>query len=160
MNVVHKIRIFLSYKRDMQFLLLEAFYFLAYGRMFKSLPFSKMSKKLGNQMDETSFERHMDQAILKNVSNAIHIMSRFTFWESQCLVKAIAGMKMLERRNIESTLYLGTAKDDKGQFIAHAWLRSGPFYLTGAEEMERFIVVGKFAKKTKSRMREYDESHI
>ena len=160
MNIVHKIRIFLSYKMNMQFLLVEAFIFLGYGRIFKSLPFSKVSKKLGNQMDETSFEWHTDRVILKNVSNAIHIMSRYTFWESQCLVKAIAGMKMLERRNIESTLYLGTAKDDKGQMIAHAWLRSGPFYLTGAEEMERFIVVGKFAKKTKSRMREYDESHI
>ena len=95
MNIVHKIRIFLSYNRNIQFLLLEAFFFLAYGRMFKSLPFSKMSKKLGNQMDETSFEWQTDQVILKNVSNAIHIMSRYTFWESQCLVKAVAGMKML-----------------------------------------------------------------
>lgn len=160
MNIVYKIRTFLSYDRNTQFLLLEAFVFLAYGRLFKSFPFSKMSKKLGNKMDETSFECQLDQGILKNVSNAIHIMSRYTFWESQCLVKAVAGMKMLERRNIESTLYLGTAKDEKGQFIAHAWLRSGSFYLTGAEEMGRFIVVGKFAKKTMSRMREYDESHI
>lgn len=131
-------------------LFLEAFFYLAYGRMFKALPFSKMSKKLGNQMDETSFEWQTDQVMLKDVSDAIHIMSRYTFWESQCLVKAVAGMKMLERRNIESTLYLGTAKDDQGQFIAHAWLRSGPFYLTGAEEMERFIVVGKFAKKQRA----------
>ena len=54
-------------------------------------------------------------------------MSKYTFWESQCLVKAIAGMKMLERRNIESTLYLGTAKDAKGQmYRSDAWLRSGP----------------------------------
>ena len=42
-------------------------------------------------------------------------MSRYTFWESQCLVKAIAAMKMLERRQIESTLYLGTAKDENGK---------------------------------------------
>ena len=73
MSVVHKIRIFLSYKKDMQFLLLEAYFFLAYGRMFKSLPFSKMSKKLGDQMDETSFDWETDQVILKNISNAIHI---------------------------------------------------------------------------------------
>ena len=58
-------------------------------------------------------------------------MSRYTFWESQCLVKAIAGMKMLEKRNIESTLYLGTAKDEKGELIAHAWLRSGLFLCIG-----------------------------
>ena len=48
-------------------------------------------------------------------------------------------MKMLERRKIESTLYLGTAKDENGKMIAHAWLRSGPFYITGAEGMERFM---------------------
>ena len=78
---------------------------------------------------------------LKQVSQAINIMSNYTFWESQCLVKAIAAMKMLERRQIESTLYLGTAKDENGKMIAHAWLRSGPFYITGAEGMEKFTVV-------------------
>ena len=46
-------------------------------------------------------------------------------------------MKMLEKRNIESTLYLGIAKDEKGELIAHAWLRSGPFYVSGAEVMEQ-----------------------
>ena len=74
-------------------------------------------------------------------------MSRHTLWESQCLVKAIAGMKMLEKRNIESTLYLGMAKDEKGKLIAHAWLRSGAIYVSGAEVMERFTVVAKFAKE-------------
>ena len=71
------------------------------------------------------------ESYLSNISQAIHIMSRYTFWESQCLVKAIAAMKMLERRQIESTLYLGTAKDENGKLIAHAWLRSGPFYING-----------------------------
>ena len=31
---------------------------------------------------------------------------------------------------------------NNGELIAHAWLRSGPFYITGAEVMERFTVVG------------------
>ena len=34
-----------------------------------------------------------------------------------------------------------------GQFIAHAWLRSGPFYISGKEGMERFAVVAKFANR-------------
>ena len=59
----------------------------------------------------------------------------------------MAAMKMLEKRGIESTLYLGMAKDETGALIAHAWLRSGPFYITGSEGMERFTVVGKFAKR-------------
>ena len=98
-------------------------------------------------MQETSMTQLENKEILKNVSEAIHVMSKYTFWESQCLVKAIAGMKMLQRRHIESTLYLGTAKDENGQFIAHAWLRSGPFYISGKEGMERFAVVAKFANR-------------
>jgi hypothetical protein len=59
----------------------------------------------------------------------------------------MAAMKMLEKRKIDSTLYLGTAKDENGGLIAHAWLRSGPFYITGAEVMDRFTVVSKFSKE-------------
>lgn len=148
MNIVKKIRTFLLLDTTTKFLLLEAITYLGWARILKSVPFSKVAPSLGNQMNETSFTPiQANIEILKNVSHAIHIMSRYTFWESQCLVKAMAGMKMLERRGVESTLYLGTAKDETGKLIAHAWLRSGPFYISGAEEMEKFTVVGKFAKR-------------
>lgn len=75
-------------------------------------------------------------------------MSRYTFWESQCLVKSIAGQKMLKWRQIDSTLYLGAAKDQDGNFIAHSWLRSGPFYVSGSKGMEQFTVVAKFAMES------------
>lgn len=83
---------------------------------------------------------------LRTVHQTIQVMSRYTFWESKCLIQAIAAMKMLEKRGIESTLYLGTSKGETGEMIAHAWLRSGPCYITGAEVMARFTVVGTFAK--------------
>jgi hypothetical protein len=110
-------------------------------------------------MDETTF-RCMDSnvKIVKSISQAIHIMSKYTFWESKCLVKAIAGMKMLERRKIESTIYLGTAKDETGKMIAHAWLRSGPIFVTGFEEMSKFTVVGKFAKEISAKVIEGDNN--
>ena len=99
-------------------------------------------------MDETDYEiKELHRKTLRMISKLLHIVSKYTFWESQCLVKAIAAMRMLEKRGIESTLYLGTAKDESGELIAHAWLRSGPYYVTGAERMEKFTVVGKFAKK-------------
>lgn len=127
------------------------FFHLGRARYLKSRSFSKVAPTLGEQMVESSFEVIAeDKEILANVSRAITIMSRYTIWESQCLVKAMAAMKMLERRNIDSTLYLGTAKDENGGLIAHAWLRSGPFYITGYEVMDRFTVVSKFSKKNKS----------
>ncbi|SCC47642.1 lasso peptide biosynthesis B2 protein [Bacillus wiedmannii] len=148
MNIVKRLRVFLSLNMGTKLLLLEAFIFLGWARVLKSITFSKVAPSLGEYMNETSvaqIEPHGDT--LKKVSEAISIMSRYTFWESQCLVKAIAGMKMLEKRHIESTLYLGTAKDCHGELIAHAWLRSGSFYITGSEGMEKFTVVGSFAKR-------------
>ncbi|WP_459500046.1 lasso peptide biosynthesis B2 protein [Bacillus sp. C1] len=148
MNIVKRLRIFLLLDTKTKLLLIEAFIFLGWARVLKSISFSKVAPSLGDYMNETSFTHiQLHRDTLKNVSHAICIMSRYTLWESQCLVKAIAGMKMLEKRQIESTLYLGTAKDDSGKLIAHAWLRSGPCYITGAEGMEKFTVVGTFAKR-------------
>ncbi|PHC11710.1 stage V sporulation protein S [Bacillus toyonensis] len=148
MNIVKRLRVFLLLNMEIKLLFLEAFIFLGWARVLKSITFSKVAPSLGDYMNETSvaqIQQHEDT--LKEVSEAISIMSRYTFWESQCLVKAIAGMKMLEKRDIESTLYLGTAKDNSGALIAHAWLRSGSFYVTGSEGMEKFTVVGSFAKR-------------
>ncbi|HDR7686142.1 lasso peptide biosynthesis B2 protein [Bacillus toyonensis] len=148
MNIVKRLRVFLLLNMETKLLFLETFIFLGWARVLKSITFSKVAPSLGDYMNETSvaqIQQHEDT--LKEVSEAISIMSRYTFWESQCLVKAIAGMKMLEKRDIESTLYLGTAKDNSGALIAHAWLRSGSFYVTGSEGMEKFTVVGSFAKR-------------
>lgn len=135
----------------MMLLFLEAFIYLGWARFLLYLPFNKIVPTLGSPMQETPETLLCENRdVLRSVSQAIGIVSTHTFWECKCLVKAIAGMKMLERRRLESTLYLGTAKDETGVMIAHAWLRSGPFYITGAEVKNRFIVVGKFGNKISS----------
>ena len=145
---MRRIWLFLTSDVQMKNLLIEAYILLAWARVLKAIPFRRVSPLLGSKMSETSFEMdHANIKLVKQISHAIHIMSKYTFWESKCLIKAIACMKMLERRQIDSTLYLGTAKDENGKMIAHAWVRSGPLYLTGAKEMKKFVVVSKFAKK-------------
>lgn len=144
---MRKVKLLLSLDIAEKWILLEAYTYLAWARILKARSFSKTAPSLGEEMQETSPEPNPeDIRTIKGISQAIRIMSKYTFWESECLVKAIAAMKMLEKRNIESTLYLGMAKDESGGLIAHAWLRSGPFYISGAEGMERFTVVNKFAK--------------
>ncbi|MBO2943783.1 lasso peptide biosynthesis B2 protein [Paenibacillus sp. F411] len=127
----------------------EAYLCLAWGRIFKLLPFAKVSASLGAPMKETSAAPCTEQELrlLKQVSKAVHRMSRYTWWESQCLVKAVAAMVMLERRGVESTLYLGSGRDAQGRMAAHAWLRSGSYLVTGAEGHEQYAVVGIFAKQ-------------
>ncbi|ASK63709.1 stage V sporulation protein S [Virgibacillus phasianinus] len=147
MNLMKKIKTFFSLKWKTKLLLLEAFICLGRARFLKGMPFSKIAPSLGESSKETTYTADIEhKVILKNIRSAIQIISPYTFWESQCLVKAIAGQKMLKRRHIDSTLYLGTAKDESGNLIAHAWLRSGSFYVSGSEGMGRFTVVAKFAK--------------
>lgn len=129
-------------------LLIETFVYLAWARFLLLFPFKRVAPSLGTHMEETTnIPIKINRKILIHIHDAIQIMSKHTWWDSKCLVRAIAGMKMLERRGIESTLYLGIAKDNSGKTIAHAWLRSGSYFVTGAEEMERFIEVARFAKK-------------
>ncbi|MEB3100766.1 lasso peptide biosynthesis B2 protein [Ferviditalea candida] len=147
MNIIRKAKLFLSLNISMKLLLLEAFIYLGWARILILRPFIEIAPSLGRHMAETSAApAGANKLELRRVHEAIEIMSKYAPWESKCLVRAIAAMKMLERRRIESTLYLGTAKDEGRKMIAHAWLRSGPYYITGAEGMETFTVVGKFAK--------------
>lgn len=142
-----KIRKFAAMPGYKKLLILEAVYYLGWARILKALPFAKVAPSLGTPMLETGMELDTSkEELIRDISRAVRLTARHTWWESKCLVMAIAGMKMLERRGIESTLYMGTAKDNSGKMIAHAWLRSGPFYLTGYEVMRAFTVVGKFGK--------------
>jgi len=143
---MRKLRKFMQQPAEKRKLLLEAFVFLAWARLLKLLPFSRLAPALGKPMTETPHVHDLSaERTVRQISEAVRIMSRHTFWESQCLVQALAAKKMLERRRLDSTLYLGTARDKQGKLIAHAWLRSGPIYLTGAGERRLFTTVATFA---------------
>lgn len=134
-------------------MLAEAYFYLAWGRVFKLFPFQKVASSLGEHMKETPIidytKEELEQA--HYISRAVHAMSRLTWWESQCLVKAVAAMKMLERRGIPSTLYLGSGRDHKGLMTAHAWLRCGTYIVTGREGHEQFAIVGIFGNRASAK---------
>ncbi|AIQ62616.1 hypothetical protein D3C81_210070 [compost metagenome] len=145
--MVRKIRRLAGLDRTTLRFYIEAFVLLGWARTLLYYKFSRVAPQLGRRGEETAMQadpQHL--AFLNHIANSINTISRYTPWQSKCLVRAIAGMKMLERRGIDSTLYLGTGKDENGMLIAHAWLRSGPYYISGAEVMDRFVTVDKFAK--------------
>jgi len=153
--MLKKIKGFLKYDNRMKLLLLETFFVLGWARILKSIPFAKVAPFLGERSAETpDYVNERNRSKLNEISKGIAIMSHHTLWESKCLVQALAAMNMLKRRKIESTLYMGMAKDEKGSLIAHAWLRSGSCYVTGSEGMERFTVVGTFANNASNKRME------
>lgn len=150
-KATRKVRRFIAYPADLKWMFVEAYFYLAWGRVLKLLPFAKVAPSLGEHMRETLYTSTLEQDLLhRKVSKAVHAMSRITWWESQCLVKAVAAMKMLKRRGVASTLYLGSGRDETGKMIAHAWLRSGSYYVTGNERLERYAVVAVFGNRTEA----------
>jgi hypothetical protein len=83
----------------------------------------------------------------RRISWAVRTMSRYTPWTSNCFPQAIAAKRMLQRRQIASTIYLGFSKQDAKDFEGHAWLRCGPLYLTGGQNRHQFVALSTFAEE-------------
>jgi hypothetical protein len=147
MITLRRIRHLLVYDKAALALIPEALWRLMLVRIQLLFPFAKVAPQLGVQSRETStVSQDTDIPRIQQVTKAIRVISRYTPWKSTCMVRAVAGLKMLEKRGIESTLYMGVARDKQGQMIAHAWLRSGAQYVSGDDVMQNFVVVKKFAK--------------
>ncbi len=130
-----------------QWLFLEAFCLTGVVRLaILALPFRWLTPLLGKHMRESPMkEDFIKIESARRVGQVVETVSRYTAWESKCLVQAIAGKIMLRWRGIDNTLYLGVGKDEGKIIVAHAWLRCGGTILTGGQGRERFTIVGKFA---------------
>lgn len=129
-------------------LLFEALFLTALARaVILLIPFKKYQKYLGVYSQETSYEMLIDKnSLIKRISWAVNIVSKYTPWESKCLVQAVTAQRMLKARKIGSTLYLGVNKDTNNMH-AHAWLRCGQVIVTGGYNKDAFKEVAKFASE-------------
>ena len=109
-------------------------------------PGNRLHRYLGEKDAETDketpdTERQRD---IYYVSDKVARMAKRVPWESKCLVQAMVAQRLLRGYSIESTLYLGVGRDkEDGNMVAHAWLRSGPYYVCGGNG-EDYAIVAKF----------------
>lgn len=140
-------KIFLNLSCREQRLLVAAFALTGVARAaILIVPFAWIAPFLGKRMVESpsDFTPIMLPQVIR-VKKAILLVSRYTPWESKCLVQALVGKIMLRRLNMTNTMYLGVGRDEDNKLIAHAWLRCGAVFVSGGAGKERFTVVGKFA---------------
>jgi len=76
------------------------------------------------------------QILLDDVVWAVGAAGRRIGGGQQCLVQCLAARRMLAEAGIASVLELGAARDDKGAFIAHAWLRVEDRIVVGAVDVD------------------------
>lgn len=141
MNIIK----FLKYNKNRK-ITIEAWAFCMWYRILVfHVPMKYLEKYLGNRNEETSMEAtKRDYYWAYRVSNEANRIADKTPWDSKCLVRALAARKILKRRGVHTTLYLGVGKEDEKKMIAHAWLRCGSFYVTGGTG-EEFAMVAKFS---------------
>lgn len=134
----------LSFKKKLLFI--EAYFLLGYWRlMILKKPFLSIADSLGVQNIETPLScEGVDFKTVQQVKSAIRAMSKYTFWESKCLVQAYTAKTMLRKRKQKTTVFLGVAKNENGEMIAHAWVRCGTVYVTGGIGREKFTVTSIF----------------
>lgn len=144
---MRRFRIFLELPFRVKLMLPEAWLFLGIARfLIYYMEFKTIAAILGEVNKETSRSNEgIDVGKAVEVSRAIAVMSRCTFWESRCLAQAYAAKFMLKRRNQATTVYLGVAKNEQNQLIAHAWLRCGTIYVTGGNGEPKYTITGTFA---------------
>lgn len=110
------------------------------------ISFRRIAPYLGAHMAETPSreESPENREVAKDVALAVARASRRVPWKARCLVQAMAGKQMLNRRGIDTTLYLGLAKNANQSLQAHAWLRCGHKIILGGGGLKKFAIVSTF----------------
>ncbi len=127
------------------------------------IPFRKLKIYIGELNKESTFAVSQEEYnMARKIGWAIEKVSNHTPWESKCFVRALTAQYLLSHKKIESTIYLGVAKEeillkkdntqeislDKSSgknIIAHSWIRCGQLYVTGGNG-EGFAIVARFKK--------------
>jgi hypothetical protein len=130
-------------------LLVEAYWQLGLVRVSILIrSFNAIAPSLGRQGVEPTIDiapQLSSQADM--IGWAVRAAARRTPWRSNCLAQAIAAKRMLKKRGIPSTLFLGVKKnaEENGPMKAHAWLQCGKQILTGKKLHGTFTVISMFS---------------
>lgn len=127
-------------------LLIRAFFLSArYRRMILkySDQTTELQKRFGVEGQESPDKEPLEvYRYAHRVAYAVNTICSRTAWESKCLVRALVAQRLLKRKKINSTLYLG-CKMGENKMLAHAWIRCGEMYVSGGDG-EGYGMVAKF----------------
>ena len=123
---------------------ISVWWYAAYFRfLIRFIPMKYLRKHLGIQGEESDTEATPEAyKYAKLISRHVGRSASHTPWESKCLVRALTAHRLLKKKGIPSTLYLGVGTEE-GKMVAHAWLRVGKLYVTGGNG-EGYAVVDRY----------------
>ena len=108
------------------------------------VPFRKYSFWLGKYGYETEEKDIADENFVRLIAISVHRAQKITPWRFKCLEQAMTAKKLLDKKDINTTIYFGVNRKE-GKMNAHAWLRCGTKYVTGGKNRNEFTKVAWFS---------------
>lgn len=82
---------------------------------------------------------------LLRIKTAVARCNRYAPWNTECLTQALTAKQMLNLRKVDSLLIIGFRKDAEGEIGGHAWLKVGPYFITGYRpDLDEYVINGQF----------------
>ncbi|MEI6285047.1 MAG: lasso peptide biosynthesis B2 protein [Bacillota bacterium] len=147
-SIYKKIRQLLNLPVDEKLLLVLAFGLCGLFRFtLLFIPFRYLSRFMAKKIHQPPVLSSVTvQNNCRKVARIVNIAANKTPWESKCLVRALAAKILLRIFGYPNELYLGVKKDENGNLIAHAWLNSCTYNISGgsSEINTGYAIVGKY----------------
>ncbi|NIZ01950.1 lasso peptide biosynthesis B2 protein [Thalassospira lucentensis] len=132
-------------------LLLEASILLLYARLaITCLPIARVLRLFDLETASSTFPTNMSPEVrTEDISWAITTAASRLPLNCTCLVKALAGSVLLQRRHIPSLLFLGVSRSTapENSLAAHAWLECNDEILTGGSERALFKQIAAYRNR-------------
>ena len=155
MNFIKGLKKLFKYPIKDQIMAIRIFAYTGVARFaMLKIPFKILKKYMGVYKEESEQEIDKESFLyIKKVRNLICSVSKYTPWESKCLVQALVAQKLLKEKGLRTTLYLGVGLNEitqgedtkENNMLAHSWIRCGNLYVTGGDGHD-FATVAKFSK--------------
>ena len=79
-------------------------------------------------------------ALVKDISFAINVMSKYTPWENVCRHQAYQAMLLCRFYRIPYQIFVGFKKSDEGKIEGHAWTMINGEIITGFCKVEEYTI--------------------
>ncbi|MGL5379009.1 lasso peptide biosynthesis B2 protein [Clostridium sp.] len=145
--LARKTKSFIGIDNKVKWRFIKTFIYTAIARMvILFLPFNKLRKKMGTKGLESPEKVDKETyKVARDISWIVIQASKYTPWESKCLVQALTAQRLMKENGIPTTVYLGVKKGANNEILAHAWTRCGEYFLTGGINRGEYTVVAKFS---------------
>lgn len=141
--MIRRVIDFMRYNGE-KWMTITVYLYVAYYRLcLLFVPMPRIEKMIGVRGEESDAEETLENIKLaKLVGFHVNRVTGHLPLKRKCFVRALSARKILMKRGVNTTLYLGVGKED-GNMVAHAWLRCGQLYVTGGNG-DGYAMVAKF----------------